>query len=55
MHAWQQEDGQALAEYGWTIVLIAILIIALLILLGTVIFDLWDVIAQAWADIWAGI
>lgn len=55
MQSWRQEEGQALAEYGWTIVLVAILIITILLVLGLVIYDLWDVIAQAWADIWAGI
>ena len=49
-----QEEGQALAEYGWTLILVAILIVAILMVLGLAIFDLWDVIAQAWADIWAG-
>ena len=35
------EEGQGLAEYGWSIVLVAIFIVVILIILGGAIFDLW--------------
>lgn len=54
MQLWWREEGQGLAEYGWTLVLVAVLIVAILVVLGLAIYDLWDVIVQAWADILAG-
>jgi Flp pilus assembly pilin Flp len=44
-----KEEGQGLAEYGWTIVLIAILVVVVLVVLGTVInTELWQ---HAWDEI----
>ena len=48
-----REEGQALAEYGWTIILVAILLIVILAVLGAAIFDLWDEIADAWTLVWS--
>lgn len=53
MHVSLHEEGQGLAEYGWSIILIAILVVVILALLGLTVFDLWDVVAQAWTDIWS--
>jgi Flp pilus assembly pilin Flp len=39
------EEGQGLAEYGWTVVLIAILLMAVLIALGGATTGLWE---KAW-------
>jgi len=53
-HFWSREEGQGLAEHGWTLLFVAILIVVILALLGLAIFDLWDVIGNAWTDIWSG-
>jgi Flp pilus assembly pilin Flp len=55
MHLPSGEEGQALVEYGWTIVLIAILVVALLFVLGMIVFDMWTVIVDAWEAVWAGL
>jgi Flp pilus assembly pilin Flp len=39
------EEGQGLAEYAWTLVLVGILLVAVVLLLGLAVFDLWD---KAW-------
>ena len=43
-----REEGQGLAEYGWTIVLVAILIMAVLIALGGAVTGLWG---KAWQEL----
>jgi Flp pilus assembly pilin Flp len=53
MDSSSREEGQALAEYGWTIVLVAILLVVILAVLGAAIFDLWDEIADAWVLVWS--
>jgi Flp pilus assembly pilin Flp len=45
MHLPKGEEGQALSEYGLTIVLVAILIIVVVALLGTAHYGLWQ---RAW-------
>jgi Flp pilus assembly pilin Flp len=52
-HFWSREEGQGVAEYGWTLLLVAILIVVILVLLGLAVFDLWEVIADSWTDIWS--
>ena len=39
------EEGQGLVEYGWTIVLVGILLMAVLIAVGGAVFGLWQ---KAW-------
>lgn len=39
------EEGQGFVEYGWTIVLVGILVMAIVIILGGTIFGLWQ---RAW-------
>ena len=39
------EEGQGFVEYGWTIVLVGILVMVIVIILGGTILGLW---AQAW-------
>jgi Flp pilus assembly pilin Flp len=51
MRVLTDESGQALAEYGWAIVLVGILIVAILILLGLTVFGLWDQAWQALKDV----
>ena len=40
-----EEEGQGLVEYGWTIVLVGILLMAVLIAVGGAVFGLWQ---KAW-------
>jgi Flp pilus assembly pilin Flp len=51
MRVLTDESGQALSEYGWTIVLVAILIVAILAVLGATIFGLWDKAWEALKDV----
>ena len=39
------EEGQGFVEYGWTIVLVGILVMVIVIVLGGTILGLWE---QAW-------
>jgi Flp pilus assembly pilin Flp len=39
------EEGQGFVEYGWTIVLVGVLVMVIVIILGGTIFGLWE---QAW-------
>ena len=39
------EEGQGFVEYGWTIVLVGILVMVIVIILGGAILGLWQ---QAW-------
>ncbi len=39
------EEGQGFVEYGWTIILIGILVMVIVIVLGGTILGLWE---QAW-------
>jgi Flp pilus assembly pilin Flp len=46
------EEGQSLTEYGWTIILVAILVLVIVAVLGVAISDLWQEIVDAWVTIW---
>jgi hypothetical protein len=48
-----REEGQGLAEYAWTIILMAILLIIILGVLGMAVFDLWAVVSDAWIWVWS--
>ena len=39
------EEGQGFVEYGWTIVLVGVLVMVIVIILGGTILGLWE---QAW-------
>ena len=39
------EEGQGFVEYGWTIVLVGILVMVIVVVLGSTIYGLWE---QAW-------
>ena len=45
MHMQFGEEGQGFVEYGWTIVLVGVLVMVIVILLGGTILGLWE---QAW-------
>jgi hypothetical protein len=47
------EEGQGLTEYGWTIVLVGILLMAILIVLGGAVFGLWETAYDALKDAFA--
>jgi Flp pilus assembly pilin Flp len=47
------EEGQGLAEYGWTLVLVAILVVILLSVFGLIVRGHWQIIADAWTNIWS--
>jgi Flp pilus assembly pilin Flp len=51
MHVLKDESGQGLAEYGWVIVLVAIVIMAILVVLGATIFGLWEKAWEALKDV----
>jgi len=48
-----REEGQGLAEYGWTIILIGILVIIILGVLGLIIANHWQQIVDTWNNIWS--
>mgnify|MGYP000550181377 CR=1 FL=1 len=47
------EEGQGLAEYGWTIVLVGILLMAILIVLGGAVIGIWQAAYEALRDVFA--
>jgi hypothetical protein len=49
---WWGEEGQGLAEYGWTIVLVAIVVILILGVLGMIAWRYWFDIYNAWNVVW---
>jgi Flp pilus assembly pilin Flp len=49
---WWGEEGQGLAEYGWTLVLVAIVVVLVLAALGLIVRTHWQQIADAWDSVW---
>ena len=45
------EEGQGFVEYGWTIVLVGILVMVIVIVLGGTILGLWEQAWQALQDV----
>jgi Flp pilus assembly pilin Flp len=45
------EEGQGLAEYGWTIVLVGILLMAILVVMGGSVLGLWQRAWEALQDV----
>ncbi|MGD2040080.1 MAG: hypothetical protein PVH11_04590 [Anaerolineae bacterium] len=47
MHIHSDEEGQGLVEYGWSVVLVGILLMVVLIALGGAVFGLWQKVWEA--------